>query len=127
MGWRFDPPAQTPARQPAASQESGADLVVTVEHVGGKVETFKDEVVRMELVLNSAGRLEQVHLITKSAAEADTHCWYNMDNLVCLRYQVLAITGKGKVSVRTIAPPAVKPPAETVKKDVVPLDPEDYR
>ena len=126
IGGRFDPPpAQTSQATPA--REAGADLVVTLEHVGGKSETFKDEVVRMELILASSGRLDQVHLITKSGAEADTHIWYNMDNLVCVRYQFLAITGKGKVSVRTITPPTVKPPSDSVKKDVVPLDPEDYR
>lgn len=104
-----------------------ADLVVTLQQVGGKVETFKEEIVRMELILGPSGRLDQVHLITKTGQEADTHIWYNMNNLVSLRYQFLAITGKGKVVVRSITPPQLKPTKDTVQRSVTPLDPEDYR
>ncbi|MFH1417669.1 MAG: hypothetical protein ABII12_05205 [Planctomycetota bacterium] len=126
MAWPSEPPEQV--TQPAVTeQDSPADLVVTLEHVGGKSETFKDEVVCMELILGPSGQLRQVHLITKSSTEADTHIWYNVDNLVCVKYQFLAITGKGRVSVRTITPPAVKTPTDASKQEVAPLDPEDYR
>ncbi len=126
MAWQSEPP-ETPAQPAATGQDSPADLVVTLEHLGGKAETFKDEVVRMELILDPAGQLRQVHLITKSGSEADTHIWYNVDNLVCVKYQFLAITGKGRVTVRTIAPPAVKTPTDASKREIAPLDPEDYR
>ena len=115
-------PAPAPAGQPFVS-----DLVVTLEHVGGKVETFKDASARMELILSAAGRLDQVHLITQSGHEADTHIWYNVNNLVSVRYQFLAITGKGKVTVRALAPPTLKPATESAKKGIPAVEPEDYR
>ena len=115
-------PALAPAGQPSVS-----DLVVTLEHVGGKVETFKDEIARMELILSAAGRLDQVHLITQSGHEPDTHIWYNVNNLVSVRYQFLAITGKGKVTVRALTPPTLKPATEAAKKGIPVVEPEDYR
>ena len=104
-----------------------SDLVVQLVHVGGKVDTFKDEVDRLELILGPTGQLDQVHLITRSGFEADTHVWYNMSNLVSVRYQFLAITGKGKVSVRTVQPPTIPPQADTPRRAVPPIEPEDYR
>ncbi len=114
-------PAAEPASQPST------DLIVTLQHVGGKVEVFKDEITRMELVLNNAGRLDQVHLILRSETEPDTHVWYNVSNLVSVRYQFLAITGKGKVTVRMMTPPKAKEAADDPRKNLSPLDPDDYR
>ena len=104
-----------------------SDLQVTVTHVGGKVETFGDEIVRLELILDATGRVDQVHIIARSGTEADTHIWYNVNNLVALRYRFLEITGKSKVVVRAFAPPELARPEQSVRKKVVPLDPEDYR
>jgi hypothetical protein len=104
-----------------------ADLEVTLTHVSGQVESFRDELVRMDLIVDPAGRLDQVHLITKTGAEADTHIWYSVGNLVSVRYRFLAITGKGKVSVRTYTPPQVKPPADSLPHAVPAIEPEDYR
>ena len=114
-------PAAAPASQPSA------DLIVTLQHVGGKTETFKDEIDRMELVLNAAGRLDQVHLILRSGSEPDTHVWYNVGNLVSVRYQFLAITGKGKVTVRTMSSPKTRAVPDDPRKALSPLDPDDYR
>jgi hypothetical protein len=114
-------PSAAPASQPTA------DLVVTLQHVGGKTEVFRDEVTRMELILDSAGRLNQVHLILSSGPEPDTHVWYNVSNLVSVRYQFLAITGKGRVSVRLMTPPKAKETADDPRKALAPLDPDDYR
>jgi len=120
--------AQDAAEKPPTTAPAAvSDLLVTLEHVGGKVETFKDEVDRMELILDAAGKLSQVHLIIRSGPEADTHAWYNVNNLVAVRYQFLAITGKGKVSVRTTTPPTLKPPRDVLKKDLQAVEPEDYR
>ena len=117
--------AAAPAAEPAS--QPSTDLIVTLQHVGGKTEVFKDEITRMELVLNSAGRLDQVHLILRSETEPDTHVWYNVSNLVSVRYQFLAITGKGKVTVRMMAPPKAKEAVDDPRKALAPLDPDDYR
>jgi len=112
----------TPGEQPLS------DLVVTVKPAGGgAVDVYKDEVVRLELILDSAGKLDQVHLVTKSGTEADTHIWYNVDNLVSVQYQFLAITGKGKVVVRGLEPPRVKESPQTRAKLLAPIDPDDYK
>jgi len=113
-------------KTPPAQQKPISDLIVTLQHVSGKVETFKDEVARLELILDETGRLDQVHLIARTGSEADTHIWYNVNNLVSVRYQFLAITGKGKVAVRTLAAP--KPKAKIdFRKELQPLSPDDYR
>jgi len=114
-------------KHPTTAPAAVSDLLVMLEHVGGTKETFKDEVERMELIVDAAGKLSQVHLITRSGNEADTHVWYNVNNLVAVRYQFLAITGKGKVSVRTTTPPTLKPPKDVLKKDLQAIEPEDYR
>jgi len=110
-----------------APEVSAADLEVTLEYVGGNVATYGEEIVRLELILDPGGRLDQVHLITHTGSEADTHIWYNMDNVVSVRYRFLEITGKGKVTVRTFtALPRAEPSAGATKK-LHPLDAEDYR
>ncbi len=111
----------------ASASQPSADLVVTLQHVGGKTEVFKDEIDRIELVLDAAGRLDQVHLILRSGSEPDTHVWYNVSNLVSVRYQFLAITGKGKVTVRSMSAPKIKAVPDDPRKTLSPLDPDDYR
>ncbi len=114
--------------QPATAETApNADLVVTLEHLGGKIDTYGAEIERMELVLSWEGRLEQVHLITRSGSEADTHVWYNAGNLVSVRYHFAEITGKGKVAVRLMASPQAKDQGERRATEIAPLDPEDYR
>lgn len=110
-----------------APEEVVSDLVVTLRHVGGTEEVFKDEIVRMELVLDIAGRLDQVHLVTRTGTEADTHIWYNMNNLVSVRYQFLAITGKAKVTVRALSTPKALETVDSPRDRVAPLKPDDYR
>jgi hypothetical protein len=121
------PQAAGQAQPPGGPDAATADLLVTLQHVSGKSDQFRGEVVSLELILDAAGRLDQVHLVTRTGPEADTHIWYNVENLVSVRYQFLAITGKGKVSVRTVAPPPVRPPATPARPSVRPLEPEDYR
>lgn len=104
-----------------------ADLEVTLEYVGGKTATFSKEIVRLELILNPAGRLDQLHLVTRTGPDADTHIWYNVDNLVSVKYRFIEITGKGKVSVRTFTAPALREGTTGPPKEIVPLDSEDYR
>ncbi len=111
----------------AGAEQARSDLLVTLEHVGGRIEVFGDEVYRLELILDASGKLDQVHLIIRSAEEVDTHVWYNVDNLVSVRYRFVEITGKGKVMVRTVTPPKIKPPTVTHKSEVPALEPEDYR
>ena|GEM_PF-3878388 len=124
-GWAVRAVSQETARPDEAV--SHADLQVSLEHVGGKVDTFADRIVRMELILDPAGRLDQVHLITRTGQDADTHIWYNVDNLVLVRYRFLEITGRGKVTVRTITPLPLAEPAPSSRKQITPLDAEDYR
>ena len=100
---------------------------VWLEHVGGKETVYDEQLVRMELILNGTGRLEQIHLILRSGPEADTHAWYNVDNLVSVRYQFLEITGKGKISVRTTAPPVLKDSESTPSKPIDQVLIDDYR
>ena len=114
------------SQEPQVAATPKSDLIVDIEHAGGKVDTFSDEIVRLELVLSRAGRLDQLHLITQTGPDADTHIWYNMDNLVSVRYRFLEITGKGKVVVRTFAAPRVETPAAP-PREIPALDPEDYR
>jgi hypothetical protein len=104
-----------------------ADLTVTLEHVSGKTDTYGPEIVKLELILDGLGKLDQVHLITKTGAEADTHIWYNVANLVSVRYRFLEITGKGKVTVRALASPVLKESEDRAPRPLVPLDPQDYR
>jgi hypothetical protein len=115
------------AADQAESPTPGADLKVTLEHVSGKTDTYGPEIVKLELILDGLGKLDQVHLVTKTGAEADTHIWYNVANLVSVRYQFLEITGKGKVTVRALASPVLRETPDRAPRQVVPLDPEDYR
>lgn len=121
-------PSESPAGTAAPpADEALSDLVVTLAHTNGTVDKYQDEIARMDLILDQSGRLDQVHLITRTGPEPDTHIWYNMDNLVSVRYQFLAITGKGKVSIRTIAAPPTKASPDAQKRALEALDPEDYR
>ena len=68
-----DVPESTSRPSPSgAGAEVVSDLLVSIQQVGGKIEEFKDEIVCCELILDDAGRLDQVHLITRGGAEADT-------------------------------------------------------
>ena len=113
-----------------ATQEEDApthDLEVHLQHVTGQVDTFDRQIVRLELILAPSGRLDQVHLVTRTGSEADTHIWYNVDNLVSVRYRFVQITGKGKVTVRALQPPELQAPTDATRPLIRPLDPEDYR
>jgi hypothetical protein len=125
LGWVANAVSQEAA--PSGPQDAKLDLEVTLEHVSGKVDHYGAEVVRLELILDATGRLDQVHMINRTGADADTHIWYNVANLVSVRYRFLEITGKGKVAVRTIAPPPVKEPLPIPRRRLDPLDPDDYR
>jgi hypothetical protein len=115
------------AADQAETPTPDADLTVTLEHVSGKTDTYGPEIVKLELILDGLGKLDQVHLVTKTGAEADTHIWYNVANLVSVRYRFLEITGKGKVTVRALASPVLKESPDQAPRPLVPLDPQDYR
>lgn len=79
------------------------DIEVTVRHLDGTVEVFGREVAKLDLVLAPDGTIKYVHMTLLTDGEKDTHLWYNYANLAGLRYRFLAITGKGKVSVKQIS------------------------
>jgi hypothetical protein len=113
----------------AQGQEEGTahDLDVNVQLIDGTVISHGPEVSRLELILDAAGGLDQVHLVTRTGDEADTHIWYNVRNLVSVKYRFLAITGKGKVHVRSLQGPQLEAPEAARLQRVKPLIPEDYR
>jgi hypothetical protein len=108
-------------------KEAAHDLEVTVQLMDGTKLSHGKEITQLELILDANGGLDQVHLITRAGAEADTHIWYNVRNLVSVQYRFLSITGKGKVRIRTLQRPELEAPEAAKLQRVRPLLPEDFR
>ena len=102
MGTAITGAAGTPAKKVEAAAELTADIEVTVRHLDGSVETYSREVATLELVVDASSEIRYVHMVLVSGREKDTHCWYNYRNLAGLTYRFLAITGKGKVSLKQL-------------------------
>ena len=109
-----------------AEDASRIDIEVTVRHLNGREEVFGREVAKLDIVLAPDGSIKYVHMVLLTDGEKDTHLWYNYANLAGLRYRFLAITGKGKVSVKQISgfEPEVK---EGVKQKSPVVSVDDFK
>jgi hypothetical protein len=99
------------------------DIVLTLTHRGGNVETFGRELIQMEFITQMDGSIRYLHLVLLTGEEKDTHAWYNFDNLTAVRYQFKAMSGKAKVRFRELKPFEMKN-----REDVLPpLQLEDFK
>lgn len=124
--WAAPAPAK-PAKKPAPTAAAPAvkpagDILVTVATAGGTF-TYGGDLVSMDILVDDTGLIRMLHLIHVSGQEKDTHTWYNFEAVQRFSYRYFAITGKGKVRVKKIAPP----PATGEEGAVPPVRYEEFR
>src|SRR5437879_3132141 len=79
--------AGKPPAKPAAPGQSG-DVEVSIVLANGQRINYGTEVRQLQIVLNSAGSIETVHLVlAKGSSDTNTHEWYAFRNLAGFSYR----------------------------------------